>query len=76
MNNYLNPPYLRYIKTETGKITKEALIFEIEQIGNDIYVVWEEINYGQVARFKERVVATANTLEELESEKKQIHRRF
>ena len=65
MSEYLLPPYKAFIKTSTGKIVKTDLIISSEIFKNELYLIWEEKLLGTTARFKERVVATADNPYEL-----------
>ena len=65
MSEYLLPPYKAYIKTTTGKYVKTSQIVNSEIIRGDLYVIWQERYYGTIVVFKERVIATADTMEEL-----------
>lgn len=65
MSEYLLPPYKAFIKTSTGKIVRTKNITDTELNKGKLYVIWQECYYGTIATFKELVVATADTMEEL-----------
>lgn len=75
MSEYLKPPFKAFIKTETSKVVEVTKLYDSEFFKNDLYVVWDEIYYGTVATFRERVVATADTAEELMPPKRKPYER-
>ena len=63
--------FKKYVLTTSGKIVK---VNHIDKIDGE-YIVWEDIYYSTISTFKEKVVATSDSAEELLAYENQLRRK-